>query len=229
MATGGWLGQLWNSSSGTKSVTATPAVNDLIVIVTAHDGNTSAATPTDDQGGTYTTVVTAKFNADADTMMIHIRTALIPAAVSTVFTHAPGASTGGGLGVANYSGMTQVGATASRQVGKQENQASATPAPVFPAAALTTNPVLGAVFDDSGDAITPRSSPAYAEAFDGGHITPTRRLEVMGIDSGETATTITWGSSAGGNFCSAVVELDASSALPFPPLFHRQENVLLRL
>jgi len=36
----------FSTTSGTKTVTATPVVGDLVVIITAHSGNTSAAAPT---------------------------------------------------------------------------------------------------------------------------------------------------------------------------------------
>src|SRR5690349_16960389 len=89
----------FNTSSGTKTVTATPAVGDLIVIITAHSGNTSASAPTDDNSsGTYTQIGSGAVKAtSADQLRMWVRTAPIAAASSTVFTHAPGASSGGGL------------------------------------------------------------------------------------------------------------------------------------
>ena len=107
------LGTTFNTTSGTHTVTATPAVGDQIVIVSASTGNVSAATPTDNQGGTYTTIVTAVRSASADTMMIHVRNQLIQAASSTIFTHAPGASTGGGLCVLKATGMSRIGVAAA--------------------------------------------------------------------------------------------------------------------
>jgi hypothetical protein len=211
MANVGSLAGAFSTASGAKSSVDTPNGGDLIVIVTAHTGNTSAATPTDSQGGTYVTVVNSKKVASADTLMIHVRTALIPAAISTTFTHDPGASSGGGILVLRVGGMARIGSNASRQVGKQENQSAATPAPVFPGAALTGNPVIGAVFNATNPAtMTPRSSPAYTEQGDFGYATPTTGLEYMSINSGETAATITWGSASASAFCSAVVELDAT-------------------
>lgn len=205
----------FTTTSGTKTVTATPAVGDLIVIVTAHSGNTSATAPTDNNSsGTYTLIGTAVKATSVDTMKFWVRDALIGAASSTVFTHAPGASTGGGLVVLKVTGMTRVGSAAFRQFAKQDNQAAATPAPVFASAALTTNPVIGAVFNANTPAgLTPRGTPAYTERFDNGYGTPTTGLEVMSINTGETGTTITWGGASASAFGSAVVELDASVAI----------------
>lgn len=204
----------FDTNSGTKTVTATPAVGDLIVIITAHGDNTSAATPTDDQSGTYTTILNSKMDTNAHTMMFHVRTALIPAASSTIFSHAPGTTTGGGLAVLKVTGMTRVGASAALQNAKQENQAGGTtPAPVFGATPQSGNPVIGAVFIDNANpaGISPRSSPAYTELADVGYDTPKEGLEIMSIDSGETSATITWGGNATQIYCDGVIELDISA------------------
>ena len=201
----------FDTSSGSKTVTATPAVNDLIVIVAAHSGNSSAATPTDSQGGTYTAVNSAVKASSADRMGVFVRNSPIPSAVSTVFTHAPGTSTGGGLAVHKVTGMTRSGSSAVRQSAKQDNQAAATPAPVFGSAPLTTNPVLAALFNATNPAtMTPRTN--FTERVDAGYNTPASGLEVMSRDSGETATTQTWGSASGSAFCSLALELDSSLA-----------------
>lgn len=207
----------YNTTSGTKTVTATPAVGDLIVIITAHSGNTSVATPTDNNSdglGTYTRINGALGASSADLLSVHIRNALIGSATSTIFTHAPGASSGGGLAVFKVTGMSRVGAVASRQTAKQENQAAGgTPTPVFGSAVLTTNPVIGAVGNGTNPAtMTPRSSPTYTERNDSGYNTPARGLETMSIDSGETATSIAWGGTSASAFADLVIELDASAA-----------------
>src|SRR5262245_7809752 len=123
--------QTFDTNSGTKTVTATPAVGDLIVLVTAHTGNTSSNAPTDNNSdglGTYPLVETAVKASSADTMRFWIRDALIGSASSTVFTHAPGTSTGGGLGVLKVTGMTRAGAAAELKSGILSNQTAATPA-----------------------------------------------------------------------------------------------------
>lgn len=222
--------QTFTTANGTKTVTATPAVNDLIVIVTAHTGNTSATAPTDDQGGTYTQINTGAVKASsADQMRFWVRNALIPAASSTVFTHAPGTTSGGGLGVFKVTGMSRVGLGAIRQSAVQNNQAAATPTPVLSVAALTSNALIGAVFNATNPAtMTARSSPAYGELFDAGYANPTTGLEAMSINSGETGTSIAWGGASASAFCSFIVELDASLQpplvdapdVPVPPRKH---------
>lgn len=203
----------WTATSGTKTVTATPAVGDLIVIVTAHTGNTSSSTPTDDNSsGTYTRITSAVKASSADTLGIHIRTALIGAASSTVFTHAPGTSSGGGLAVFKVTGMTRTGAAAARQSAVQSNQgAGGTPTPVLGSAALTANALIAALFNATNPAgMTPRASPAWTERNDSGYNTPASGLETMTIDSGETGTSIAWGGTSASAFCDLVLELDTS-------------------
>jgi hypothetical protein len=203
----------FNTTSGTKTVTATPAVGDLIVIVTANSGSTTTtAAPTDNNSGgagTYTLVNTAVKATSADTMQIWVRTALITSATSTVFTQAPGTTTGGGLVVLDIQGMDKTGATAIVRSAIQSNQAAGgTPAPVLGAVPSSTNPIIGAVFNATNPAgMTQRAS--YSEIVDTGYNTPATGLEVMSRNSGETSATITWGSTSASAFASIAVELNA--------------------
>jgi hypothetical protein len=218
------LGSTWNTNNGTKSVTATPAVGELIVIITAHSGNAGAADkqPTDNNNsGTYFLVTWQLKNSSSDSMQIHIRNAQIGSAVSTVFTHAPGTTSGGGMVVLAVAGMdaAKVGNLAVRYVnsvgqwGGQSNQgAGGTPTPTLPAAASTTNPIIAAVFNASNPAgLTERSG--YTEHVDLGYTFPTSGIAVMSINSGETASAIPYGGFFASAFCSAVVELDAQASI----------------
>lgn len=200
----------FNTTSGTKTVTATPAVGDLIIIITAHSGNTSAAAPTDNQtGGTYTLVNSAVKATSADTMRVWVRNNLITSATSTVFTHAPGTTTGGGLVVIDCQGMDKAGSSAIVQSAIRSNQAAGTPAPVFGTAPNSQNAIIGAVFNASNPAaLTPRTN--FTELYDSGYNTPATGLEVMSDNSGETSATITWGSSSATAYAAIVVELEAS-------------------
>jgi len=206
--------QTFNTTSGTHTVVATPTFGDLIVIVAANTGNTSAAAPTDNNAdglGTYTQVNTCVKATSADTMKMWIRNNLIGSATSTTFSHAVGTSTGGGLGVFRISGLARTGLNAVRQSAVQSNQASAgTPTPVLGVAALTGNALIGAVFNATNAAtMTPRAS--WSERFDIGWASPTAGVETMTRDSGETASSIAWGGTSASAFCSIVAELDCSA------------------
>lgn len=200
----------FNTTSGTKTVTATPAVGDLIVIVTAHSGNTSTAAPTDNNSsGTYTLVNSAVKVTSADTMRVWVRDALITSATSTVFTHAPGTSTGGGLAVLKITGMSLTGASAIVRSAIQSNIASGTPAPVLAATPSINNAIVTAVFNGTSPAgITARTN--YTRSVNLGYSTPTSGLAVAHDDAGETSATITWGSSSATAFCSIAVEINAA-------------------
>lgn len=202
----------FTTTSGTKTVTATPAVGDLIIIITAHTGNTSTTAPTDDNNaGRYTLINTAVKNTSADTMKAWIRNDFIRAASSTIFTHAPGASTGGGLAVLKVTGMLRCGITGGvLQSAIQSNQGAATPAPAFSTAALTGNACIGAVFNATSPA-TMTAPASWTERNDSGYSTPTTGLETASRDSGETGTTITWGSASGSAFCSLILELNTTT------------------
>ncbi len=209
------LGSIFDTNSGTHTVTATPAVGDLIVIVTMGSGNTSSATCTDNNSsGAYTIINSALKVSSADKMTIQIRTALIAAANSTIFSYAPGTSTGGGIAVYKVTGMNQVGAAAAVQSAIQSNIASGTPAPVMGGAVKTQNPVIMAAFNGTNVAgLTARSSPAYTLDVNTGYNSPTSGASCTHVNSGETASTLTWGSSSASAFCSIAVELDITALI----------------
>lgn len=212
----------FSTANGTKTVTATPTFGDLIVIVTAHTANTSAALPTDDNAdgrGTYTEIsaCAAVKSSSTGQMRVFIRNSLIGSATSTIFTHAPGTTDGGGLSVFRVTGLARTGAAAARQGAKQDNIASGVPTPVLSVAALTGNAMLGVAFNTVNPAaLTARTSPAWTEHNDLGYNNPTTGFQSMTIDSGETGTSIAWGSSSATTFGSMVLELDCSAEQPLP-------------
>jgi hypothetical protein len=202
----------FTTASGTKTVTTTPAVGDLIVIVTANSGSTTTtAAPTDNNSGgsgTYTVVNTAVKATSADTMQVWVRDALITSATSTVFTQAPGTTSGGGLVVIVCKGMDKAGSSAVVRSAIQSNIASGTPAPVLGATPSSANAIIGAVFNASNPAaLTQRTG--YTEIYDSGYNNPTTGLEVMYRNSGETSATITWGSTSPSAFASIALELNS--------------------
>lgn len=228
MATFGQVSASFTSVDGTKTVTITPVVGDLVVIVTAHTGNTSATAPTDDNAdglGTYTEIAAgaAVKTASADQMRVWIRNAFIGSATSTIFTHAPGTTSGGGLRVVTVQGMPagRVGSAAARQAGKQDNQSAATPAPVFPGVALTANFIITTVFNGTNPSGMTIPGSYTQLGADSGYGTPTTGRRDAYRASGETGTTITWGSASGSAFCSMCLELDTSAVDEAVPGYQR--------
>lgn len=203
----------WNTTAGNKTVAITPAVGDLLVVVAANTGTTTDPTVTDDRGGTYTRINGCAKATSADEMHVYVRTELCQLAAShTITENVGGAGTGGGVWVARISGMEKASANAARQSAVQSNQAGVTtPAPVLARPVLSTNLVVGAIFNLSNPAgLTPPAS--HTERQDVGYATPVSGLETTTRDSGETATTITWGGTSATEFCSLVLELDCATA-----------------
>jgi hypothetical protein len=226
MATFTSRGNTFNTTAGNKTVTATPAVGDFIIVVCANTGRTAAQPPTvtdNNSGGAgayQLLTLTPTKATNVDSMWIFIRTALILSATSTIFTMTQTGDSGGGLEVLSLSGMSIVGAGAVRGGGEQDNQAGATtPAPILlrrvgtafsgTQAALTTNACFSAVFNATNPAGTTQPA-SWTASVNGGYITPTTGLRTAFRNSGETASTITWGGTSASAFCSVVVELDAS-------------------
>lgn len=212
MATITSAGNTFNTTSGTHTVVATPALNDLIIIIVANTGSVASVAPTDnnaDGKGTYTKITSALKNTSADLMEVYVRNSLIGNASSTTFTHAPGTTTGGGLQVYRISGASAAGLAGIYQKTTQANVASGTPAPVFTNAVDTNHPVISAVFNGtSPGGISARTSPVYTRDTNVGYSTPTTGFDAMHINSGETATTITWASSSASAFASLAVEVN---------------------
>jgi hypothetical protein len=207
------LGSTFNTTSGTHTVTATPAVNDIIVIVYANTTSTSGVVPTDNNsdgfGGTFgygAGTSNKSKNSSADELGISYRTNPIGSATSTVFTQAPGTTTGGGLSVYAIRGAP-AGSTFLLRGGGQSNQASGgTPAPILNSSIDTGYTVIGAIFNATSPAtMTPRTG--YTEGIDVGYSTPTTGLETIYIASGETSTTITWGGTSASAFASIAMAL----------------------
>lgn len=218
MAATTFLGNTISTTNGTagsvKTVVATPAASDCVVIVSVATGSTAVNAPTDNNSdglGTYSLAATCLKASSADILQAWVRNALVGSATSTTFSYGAGVTSGGGLGVYKLTGMTRFGVAAVRQAAIQSNVAAATPAPVFGAAVLTGNPVLGFMFNDANPAtMTPRTG--FTEDLDIGYALPAAGVETMHIDSGETGTTMTWGSASSAGFGAIVIEMDTSTA-----------------
>lgn len=230
MASAAVLGTtVWNTTAGNKTITATPTAGDLIVIVapcTLSGGTTSVSDNNSDLRGTYTKIGSSftGFSTAGD-LSIWIRNALVGSGTSTVFTAAQAGSTGGGLLIYRITGMSIVGLAAVRGAGGQSaGGAGGTPAPVLlgrtpsgggytfsgTQAALTGNLVIGAVCNGTNSTTTVTQPASWTEDFDNGYNTPPSGFEACHRNSGETNSTITFGSTTATAFASMVIELDTS-------------------
>lgn len=224
------LGTAFTTTAGDKTVTASPTLGDLIIIVAAATGvaGTVGATAVSDNqsganAGTYSKIgSTFTGFSTAGGLDIWIRNKLITSNASTVFTASQASSTGGGLIVYRVASMSIVGVGAIRGAGGQSSGgAGATPAPVLlgrvgtvfsgTQAALTGNGIItGVANGTSPGGVTIRSAVAYTRDTDGGYTVPTTGFDVGHINSGDTASTLTWGGTSATAFASIAIEIDAS-------------------
>jgi hypothetical protein len=214
LATVSELGETWNTTAGNKTVAATPAVDDLIVVVHGMSGFAGGDTSviTDDQGGTYTQIGANPLSSGGGTacaLWISIRNALIASAVSTIFTATNVGDTGGGLTVLKVTGMTRAGGNAARQSVGESTQTESPVVCTFPAAPLTANPCIAGVFGEDNPAAL-GAPTSWTETTDTGWATPATGIWVGFRSSGETSAAITWASGAFIDHNEGMVELDTS-------------------
>lgn len=201
-----------------------PAVGDLLVVFVTKEASalsspmasadlTSSVAPTG-----FTLIRNEGHQSSAAHVGVFVANALCVDTTSRTVTIANGSDAGAGTNIAVYSvsGLTRVGANAVRQSSGQTDQAAGTPAPVFGAAALTANPVLGCIYNATNPAgLTPPSGWTESAGADTGYTTgQVSGIETCFRNSGETGTTITWGSASASAFASIILELD-TSALTF--------------
>ena len=212
MAAVSLLGSTINTTAGAKTVTATPAVGDLILIFVVVAGDSTWSAPTDNQSGTYVRMGPTVSISTTVYGAWYIRTALIPAGSSTIFTLSnPGSDGGGGLAVLKVTGMAKAGDSAWT-MGQLGSGVGGTPqTATWSSSKSAVNPVVGALINISNPAgLTPTTG--YSELLDTGFSTPTIGVEIQKIDSGDTTNTMIWGSTYGLNWVCIGVELDASSS-----------------
>lgn len=192
----------------------TPAVGDLLVVFVTIEASTADHTLSSSVGGfTFTQIGKELFRTSASALLAYVSDALVSSATSqTVSIPSPGS--GSIISVYSISGLTRTGSSAVRQQGGQSNQTAATtPAPAFAGAALTGNLCIGAVANATNPAgLTQPGS--WTESQDTGYTTgAVHGLETAFRNSGETNTTITWGSTSASIFASIILELDITALI----------------
>ena len=221
------LGNNFVTTGGNETVVATPSIGDLIIVVCGNSGRTADQRPTitdNNSSGTYTLVASATANTSVDSMWVFVRTAFITAASSTTFTFAPVAGdTGGGLVVLRATGIALLGAAAVRQVGVQNNQAAATPAPVLPTVPDPSNPILSCILNATSPggvtAPAPAAPTTWTRHADVGYTVPTTGLDVATANDGRTynataSKTITWGGASASAFASIALTFNGDDIGP---------------
>lgn len=207
------LGSTLTTTAGNKTVTATPTVGDLIVVITVSTGVTTTLAD-NGTGGTYTQVGSTQTGfSTSGNLQMFVRNNIIASASSTIYTATQTSSTGGGLVVLRVTGMTLTGAAAVRSSGGQSTVAAGTPAPVLSLTPLSSNPIITAMANSTSSSTTNVvQRTGYTEDFDNGYNTPPTGLEVSHLASGETSANLTYGGATGSQFASIAIELQFNSA-----------------
>ena len=227
MATGTDAGGTWDTTAGNKTVVATPAANDLIVVVHGMSGWASGddSVVTDnnaDGNGNYHRIGTATVpmstgGGTAGALWISVRNFLIGSATSTTFTVTNTGDTGGGLTVLRFSGMQRTGHRAVRQWVGQSNQTENPPSITFNGfgddntdATRSANAIVLACFaEDNPAALTPPAD--FTEADDTGWATPTSGVQVCWVNSGKNIDTFSWSGGAVTDHNEVGIELNATA------------------
>lgn len=207
----------FDTSAGNKTVTKTPSVDDLIIIIAATSGLASAPTITDDNPdglGAYTQIRTQVKLAGADMLSAWVRNSLVSNSASTIFTMAPGTDTGGGLTVLRFSGMSKAGSAAIKQSAGETNQIGGSlPAPHFGSTTLPNDALIEAIFSTVNPPDSSLSPTGWTERVNVGYNTPTSALEVATVDKGQEITTPVYPNSVSNTYCDLIIELDASGVV----------------
>lgn len=209
-----YLGGVWNTNSGSKNYVVAPSLGDLLIVVTAHSGNTSTATPTEDGGATYSIITTAQKNSSGDTMKVWVRSALITSTADLTITHNPLTSTGGGLFVFAVTEIQVVSTTSACivQSAVQNNYIDAPDVvqPMFGAAVKNIDPVLVGFFNETNIPADIKRT-GYTNQVSVGYLTPTSGFQAWTIVGGETGTIMTSSGNSATNFCSFAIEIDGNT------------------
>lgn len=212
MATVSLLGSTINTNAGTKTVTATPAVGDLIIIVQFQAQDYTWSSPTDNKSGTYTLIVEQLGTWQSSSgCKAYVRDSFITDASSTIFTSAnPGYDTGGGIAVIKVTGMSKYGASAIRQSRAGRTFSFVAPTITFTSSPLTTNIVINAVCTATIQTINVKTG--YTSLLNSNFYTPSFSYQIQSIDNGETRNSVDWGAgtTTSNDYGMIAFELDTS-------------------
>lgn len=183
----------------------TPAAGDLLIVfVTASSvsGAETTATLTDSQGIGFTRRRSEPFGANDELFCFTANGTAAASSMTVTFTCTDDAATGAVITVLRVAGA----AGTFVQINGASVGAGATPTVTMSSAISSANVVLGAVGNQT---TTPGiTQPAsWTEINENGYATPTRGMETCYRVSGQTGTTVTWGSTSSSNGAAMVIEI----------------------
>jgi len=205
------LGVTTVSTSNATSYAAgafTPSAGDVLIALisssdTVHTSWTNGGSVTDDQGGVWDKIVSRSYSSSAHSMSAWLRRGKAAAASTIVTFDCTGdAASGAAITVFRIASAEPI----VRGYAHASGAASSTPSVTMPQAVLTGNPVVGVVGNNTNPAgITEPAS--WTESSDTGYTGPTSGHEACFRNSGETNTTISWGSTSASAHGEIVVEI----------------------
>lgn len=195
-----------NAGAHTTASFGTSAGMNLYVVALA-TGSANAGSVTDSQGGSWTVLQTATTAGGRLELWARDTAPGQVGSMTATYTPAGISITGGGLAVIKGVGISGAGTASVRQSAAASSIASGVTASVtLPSAALTGNPMLGAVLlSNSGQ--NPRAG--WTELVEDSFTLPNTTIEIMSINGGETASVIQWGNLVTGQKGAIVAEFNA--------------------
>lgn len=211
----------------------TPAVGDFLVVFLMVEASLdSPGNLTSSVGGfTFTQARRTTYQAGVGGFYVFVADALVSSAVSQTVTTTPtDAGAGSIISVYSVSGMTLTGLIAVRRIGGKTTTSSAT-TPNFSWDSLDSasgDVCLGAIANSTNPAgISPPAS--WSESQDTGYTTgAVTGLETAFSNSGETGSTITWGSNSATSWASLGIELNTTPSPPPVPPFRNTSSLYRR-
>jgi hypothetical protein len=203
----------WTTASGNKTPSIIPAVGDLLVLWAGASGTDSpSSAPTDNQGGTYDLIELVTRSSSNGYIALYVRTALVAAATNHIVTLHHSGDTGGGGVLQRYSGFNQAGSAVIQQSDSVADQApSTTPTLTFTNPALITNSLITCVSMTGNPGIVGGPS-GFAFRRESGYGSPSTGITIYTLDSGQTSSGVTWGSTANNGYGAIAAELIPSVA-----------------
>ncbi|MBZ5575905.1 MAG: hypothetical protein LAP40_05030 [Acidobacteriia bacterium] len=202
------------------SAAFSPAVGDVLLgIVSASATVDIFPTMTDSTGeAVFTCWMQAGSNTAANSIYICAGDTKTTSTTSRTLTFGcpNDAATGAVISIYRLSGMTHTGTGAIKQIAwEQAKTTGGTPAPVFPYAVTSTNPVIAFASNATNPAGITQPTGFALDAGGGTNAyfaTPTIGTISSSIDSGSTSTTLTFGSTSASAYGDVALEIDASAA-----------------
>jgi hypothetical protein len=196
----------------------TPALNDLLVVFVQAAATTQAtAALTSSLGGgfTFTQFTSVFYSGATHALYGFVANQLVSSATSqtVAFDTSSDPATGTIIFVFRVSGITRTGLDAILQSDTDTGASSTTPGIDFPSSALTGNPTLVAMANQSNTAgVTPPTNWTENASGDLGYSNPTMGAECAHRNSGFTGTAVDWASTSATAWGAIGVEIDSSTA-----------------